>query len=120
MARSISTKQKKNVKKKTFAKSSSIIARTKRVEPILAIVKRRGHTENYDERKVYASVYAAALCCHYTETQSERIANAVTSSVTQSAKKHRVLQSSMIRAIVLDHITDKEVKLMYKHHLDVC
>ena len=40
----------------------------------MEVVKRHGETEAYDERKVYASVYAAALNCHHKEHFCENMA----------------------------------------------
>ena len=39
------------------------------------IVKRHGHTEDLDDRKMYASVYSAALIAHYDEHAAEKLAN---------------------------------------------
>ena len=44
----------------------------------LPIVKRHGTKEGYDDRKVYASVYSAALNCHYGEKKAETIAHDMT------------------------------------------
>lgn len=39
------------------------------------IVKRHGSKEEYDERKVYASVYSAGLNVHLSEKEAEAIAD---------------------------------------------
>jgi len=44
---------------------------------MIHIVKRRGHKEEYDERKVYASAYAACLNVHLGEIEAEEIATKV-------------------------------------------
>lgn len=45
------------------------------------IVKRKGHREPFDSRKVYASSYAACRNAHLSEIQSEKIAEAVSMSL---------------------------------------
>ena len=84
-----------------------------------SIVKRRGQRERYDERKVYASIYAAALNCHYTEQKSEKIAKDITKKIKSWIKTKKDITSEEIRDQILKHIKDKNVKLMYTHHLDL-
>ena len=84
-----------------------------------SIVKRRGQRERYDERKVYASIYAAALNCHYTEQKSEKIAKDITKKINSWIKTKKEITSEEIRDQILKHIKDKDVKLMYAHHLDL-
>ncbi len=45
------------------------------------IVKRRGHKEIFDERKVYASVFAACLSAHIDKEKAEVTANLVTKEI---------------------------------------
>src|SRR3989338_8989070 len=84
------------------------------------LVKRHGHLERYDPKKVYASVYAAALNCHYTEKQSERIAAVAMRKVNAFVGRKKAFTSAEIRDKVLEVLDDKDVALMYRHHLDVC
>ena len=84
------------------------------------VVKRKGHTEPYDEKKVYASVYAAALNCHYDEMQSEKIASEVMKKINKWAAGKTSLASTDIREQILKTIQDKYVALMYKHHMELC
>ena len=84
-----------------------------------SIIKRRGHREKYDERKVYASVYAAALNCHYSEQKSEKIAKEITKKINSWIKKRKEITSEEIRDQIIKNLKDRDVKLMYKHHLDL-
>ena len=84
------------------------------------IVKRKGHLEQFDERKVYASVYAAALNCHYEENDAEKIAAVVMKKVNHWVKNKGLVNADQIRSQILKEIKDKSVALMYKHHLDLC
>ena len=86
------------------------------------VVKRKGHQEFYDRKKVYASVYAAALNCGYGERKSERIALRVMKEINVWVKTKKVIESQGIRKKVVESLVkiDKDVALMYKSHLDVC
>ena len=83
------------------------------------VVKREGRKEAYDERKVYASVYSAALNCHYGEYKSENIAKGVLKKINAWIKKRKSVNSSEIRDKVIETLHDGDVILMYKHHLDL-
>lgn len=84
------------------------------------IIKRHGRKEPYDERKVYASVYSAAINCHYKEHDAEHLALGIMRKVNQWADKHEHIDSAHIRDFVSTLLTDDEVVMMYQSHLDVC
>ncbi len=110
-------------KKKTVKKRKKAVATKKKATAKKAathIVKRRGHIEHYDEKKVYASVYAAALNCHYSEQESEKVAEYVMKKVNAWIAKQKSFESTDIRDQILKNIKDNHVVLMYKHHLDLC
>ncbi|MBI2576439.1 hypothetical protein HYV84_04435 [Candidatus Woesearchaeota archaeon] len=85
----------------------------------VCVVKRHGRVERYDGKKVYASCYAAALNSHHTEENAEKVALEVMKKVNQWAKGKKAMSSDDIRAQVLKNISDKDVKLMYRHHRDI-
>ena len=84
------------------------------------IIKRKGHTEHFDERKLYASVYSAALNCHYSDRDSEAIAKNLTAKIKKIIKGKTKLTSDELKHITIKNLEDKHVALMYKHHLDLC
>ena len=45
------------------------------------IVKRGGHEEHFDERKVYASCFAACLNVHMNKIEAEECAEKVTKDI---------------------------------------
>mgnify|MGYP000144331377 CR=1 FL=1 len=68
------------------------------------IVKRGGHSEPYDVRKLYASVYAACLSVREHPGSAELIAEAVCKSVEKwLAQKHEVT-SNDIRINAAKHL----------------
>jgi len=62
------------------------------------IVKRAGHTEPYDEKKVYAAVYAACLSVREPSGSAELVADKVMTDVnTWIEKKHEVTANDIRR-----------------------
>lgn len=62
------------------------------------IVKRKGHTEPYDQKKVYASVFAACQSVREPTGSSELIADKVMKDVNGwIAKKHEVTANDIRR-----------------------
>lgn len=62
------------------------------------IVKRKGHTEPYDEKKVYASVFAACQSVREPAGASELVAEKVLGDVNAwIAKKHEVTSNDIRR-----------------------
>ena len=85
------------------------------------IVKRRGHQEEFDERKVYASCYAACLNSQIEQTQAEKISEKVSKEVKTWAKKRKMVDSSEIFKKTIDAIKnhDKDAAFMYETHRDI-
>ena len=86
------------------------------------IVKRRGHKEKFDERKVYGSCYEAAYsCCNYNKKHTEKICEKVTSSVKSWIKKRDIVNSDQIFNQVVKELKkySKETAFMYKTHRDL-
>lgn len=87
------------------------------------LVKRQGHQEEYDERKVYASVYASALNAHLDDLDAENLAEQVSKFVSDWIKQREFCRSDDIREHIigsLESLGKKEVATMYKHHLEIC
>jgi len=81
------------------------------------IVKRAGHTEEYDERKLYASVYSACLAVREPAATAELVAEKVTGDVNRwLANKHEVT-SYDIRRITADSLElyNRDAAYIYKH-----
>ncbi len=89
------------------------------------VVKRRGHKEDYDERKVYGSVYAACYVVKLAEKRCERVANDVARHVTKIVKtgatKNVCLDTSAIKRLAAAKLKryNKDAAFMYETHLDV-
>ena len=85
------------------------------------IVKRHGHKESFDERKVYASVYAACLSAHILQEESENISSLVTREVKKWIEGKQEVPADQISKQVteeLEHL-NSEAAFMYETHRDI-
>lgn len=85
------------------------------------IVKRKGHKEKFDPRKIYASCYAACLSSHLQVRYAEEICEKVTKEVGGKLKNAKGVSSAKIFQLVEKAIKkhDKDAAFMYKTHRDV-
>ena len=82
------------------------------------IVKRKGHTEPYDDRKVYASVFAACQSVREPAGSAELVADKVMKDVNDwIAKKHEVTAND-IRREASKHLNayNPDASYMLLHH----
>lgn len=85
------------------------------------IVKRKGHKEIFDERKVYASVFAACLSAHLNKEEAEVNANMVTKAVKEWLDEKEDITSDQIfkkAGEELEHL-NKDASFMYRTHRDI-
>jgi transcriptional regulator NrdR family protein len=68
------------------------------------IVKRSGHTEPYDEKKLYASIYAACLVVRDPVGTAEVIAGKVVDDMKVWIKDKNEVTSSDIRRNAAQHL----------------
>ncbi len=82
------------------------------------IVKRAGHSEPYDIRKLYASVYAACLSVREHPPTAELIAEEVGKGVSQWLERKHEVTSNDIRHQAAKHlqIINPDAAYMYLHH----
>ena len=86
------------------------------------IVKRKGHKEKFDERKVYGSCYEASYsCCGYNRKQTEQICEKVTGAVKKWVKNKKEINSEDIFKQVVKELKkySKESAFMYESHRDI-
>ena len=101
-------------------KKNKVIKKSRQKTEIM-IVKRKGHTELYDERKVYASCYFACRNAHIDEPKSEKICMNVCTSVTKAINKKRVVTSDEIFKCLADELRkhDEDAAFLYETHRDI-
>ena len=88
---------------------------------IYCIVKRKGHTEEFDERKVYASCYAACLNAQIGHKNAEKISEKVSKELKAWVTKKREISSDGIFKKVVASMGkyDKDAAFMYETHRDI-
>ncbi|HEX9679524.1 MAG TPA: ATP cone domain-containing protein [Candidatus Saccharimonadales bacterium] len=82
------------------------------------VVKRQGHTEEYDSRKLYASVYAACLSVRATTGEAELVAEKVVAHVDDWLKNKHEVTAHDIRRIAAKHFRpyNANAAYMYLNH----
>ncbi|MBI4441473.1 hypothetical protein HY639_04860 [Candidatus Woesearchaeota archaeon] len=87
----------------------------------ICIVKRAGHLEEYDERKIYASCYSACLNAHIPKKDAETICEKVAVAMTTWAKRTKKTNSQQIFRKVISELRKlhKDAAFMYETHRDV-
>ena len=87
----------------------------------ICIVKRKGHQEEFDEKKVYASVYAASRVGSLTEKEAEKLADKITKQVKKWVDKKKLLDSKQIFNLVVNLLNkeNKEIAFLYETHRDI-
>ncbi|MDP7243805.1 MAG: ATP cone domain-containing protein [Flavobacteriales bacterium] len=83
------------------------------------VVKTKGHTEEFDEKKVYGSVYAACASVHYNEEQCEKTADDMTKKIKKFTKGKKKIESTEIRRRIEKELRkkDEELAFFYEQHL---
>ena len=85
------------------------------------IIKRKGHRQEFDERKLYASVYASCLSYHSAEEEAQATANLVTREIKKWIFDKGEVSSRDIHEKVekeLKHL-NKDAAFMYDTHKDI-
>lgn len=83
------------------------------------VVKRRGNREPFDERKVYASVYAASSTANYPPKKREEIAHEISEAIKNAIDDKTEIKSSEIRKHVLQNLANfgqEKVALAYENY----
>ena len=86
------------------------------------VVKRKGHIEDFDERKIYASCYAACLNAHVPHTEAESICEKVSGEMKKWAMKKKSADSTEIFKQTVSAIRKhhEDAAFMYETHRDIC
>ena len=85
----------------------------------MLIVKRKGHTEEYDPQKLYASVYAACVSAGDSEEKAEEVAEAATGQITPWVRKQEEeVSSGSIARQAVDFLAKHSPKaaFLYENH----
>lgn len=85
------------------------------------IVKRQGHFEVFDEKKVYASVYASCLAGQIPKSKAEAISDIVTKQVKKWIDNKEEVSSDDIFKQIVRFLKkeDKGVGFLFETHRDI-
>lgn len=85
------------------------------------IVKRKGHMEFYDERKVYGSCFFACRNAHLSEKEAEEICSKVCIAVTKLVNKQKIVSSNNIFRILINELKkhSEDASFLYETHRDI-
>ena len=88
---------------------------------MIDVVKRKGHKEKFDERKLYGSVYAACIVVHMNEKLCESVANFVSKKVKAELRSKKTINSQMISKMAVKHLKrkSKDAAFIYETHRDI-
>lgn len=88
---------------------------------VLQIVKRKGHTELYDERKVYGSCYFACRNAHLSEKEAEEICKKVSAAITKWVKIKKTVSSNDIFRMLIQELKNHndDAAFLYETHRDI-
>lgn len=80
------------------------------------IIKRRGHTEAYDSKKLYASIYASSLSVGVSVGEAELIADRVCLDVEKSLEHKHEVTAHDIREMAYKHLRVYHPDAAYMYH----
>jgi transcriptional regulator NrdR family protein len=85
------------------------------------IVKRKGHTEQYDNRKLYASIYSACLSVRAPEGEAELVAERVVGDIEKWLTKKVEVTAHDIRQNAASHLAiyNPDAAYIYKNHREL-
>lgn len=85
------------------------------------IVKRKGHSQDFDPKKLYASIYAACIAIRMREGQAELIADNVSKDVTDELSHMHTVDSKQLTEMVVKFLEqyDGDAAYLYHSHRDI-
>lgn len=85
------------------------------------VVKRRGHEEQFDSKKLYASVYFACASVRMPQGECELTSDAVTKEVMKKLEKKSEINSHQIAKLAQSQLKmyNPDAAYMYRTHRDI-
>ena len=85
------------------------------------IIKRDGHLERFDEKKIYTACYEACLNAHLSREKADNIAKKIVKSIIKKIGMKKEIKSDAIfkYAIELLNKEDKDAAFLFETHRDV-
>ena len=85
------------------------------------IIKRKGHAQAFDERKLYASCFAACLSTHLKKEDAEKLSEDITNDIKAWIALIPESTSDQVFQKTVEFLKNKnpDVSFMYETHRDV-
>ncbi len=85
------------------------------------IVKRKGHTEDFDERKLYGSVFSSLMTLRMADEEAEAISHMVTDDVKKAIADKKEVTSQTIHTETAKSLKKyhPDASYMYDTHRDL-
>lgn len=85
------------------------------------IVKRAGHKEMFDERKLYASIFSACMVTRMSNQLAESVAEKVTMHVASHLERKNEITAKEIKDATYEVFKqyDADAAYLYRHHKDL-
>lgn len=85
------------------------------------IVKRKGHSEYFDSKKIYASVYAACMTLRMHGSEAELIAEMVSHEIEEQMKDKNQITTHELHKMVAENIEKyhPDAAYMYESHREI-
>ena len=103
------------------AKVKNKVKKEDEKKDLTLVVKRRGHTEHFDEKKIYGSVYAACSNCDLHEKECEKLAEQVLEELKKAITNKKEINSTEIFGLVISILAKyhEDAAVMYEVHRDI-
>ena len=90
-------------------------------EKIALVVKRKGHKEPFDERKIYGSIYSSCSNCELGEKECEKIADLVVEEIKKAISGRKDINSTELFGMVITILAKyhEDAAIMYEVHRDL-
>lgn len=88
---------------------------------MVSVVKRRGKSEDFNEQKLFNSVFSACRECELDERESKIISNLTVEAVKKHFSKTGEINSTEIFGAVIEYLAKEHeaVAFMYQTHRDM-
>lgn len=85
------------------------------------VVKRKGHKQEFDPKKLYASIYSACIALRMREGQAELIADNVSKDITDELANNSSIDSKELISMVVESLEqyDSDAAFLYRSHRDI-
>jgi transcriptional regulator NrdR family protein len=88
---------------------------------MVTVVKRRGHKENFNEEKAYASVYSACMECSLGVQKCEDVSQHIMTELKHFLKTRKEVNSTEIFGFILQKLAkiSEPAAFMYETHREL-